>query len=183
MSAKPQRKTEPGTAVRKDVFNAGGVLLEFLASPEEVGESICLIRGMMPPGVVVPLHRHEEPELLYVLEGSLEVYRSDGPSGGWMAARVGDIVVIPSNVKHALRNGSSVPATLALVTVRVFPRACKAVRSKSTTECPDTRGDSGVNGRGRKTRILDGLTRGERGHRHQSLSLDGMKKGGPIDLA
>jgi hypothetical protein len=64
MSAKPQRKTEPGTAVRKDVFNAGGVLLEFLASPEEVGESICLIRGMMPPGVVVPLHRHEEPELL-----------------------------------------------------------------------------------------------------------------------
>ena len=116
MSAKPQRKTEPGTAVRKDVFNAGGVLLEFLASPEEVGESVCLIRGMMPSGVVVALHRHEEPELLYVLEGSLEVYRSDGPSGGWMAARVGDIVVIPSNVKHALRNGSSVPATLALVT-------------------------------------------------------------------
>jgi hypothetical protein len=33
----------------------------------KVGESICLIRGMMPPGVVVPLHRHEEPELLYVL--------------------------------------------------------------------------------------------------------------------
>ena len=82
----------------------------------KVGESICLIRGMMPPGVVVPLHRHEEPELLYVLEGSLEVYRSDGPSGGWIAARVGDIVVIPSNVKHALRNGSSVPTTLVLVT-------------------------------------------------------------------
>jgi quercetin dioxygenase-like cupin family protein len=68
----------------------------------KVGESICLIRGMMPPGVVVPLHRHEEPELLYVLEGSLEVYRSDGPSGGWMAARVGDIVVIPSNTPFAM---------------------------------------------------------------------------------
>jgi quercetin dioxygenase-like cupin family protein len=116
MSPKPQRKADPGTVVRKDVFNAGGVLLEFLASPEQVRDSICLIRGTMPPGVVVPLHRHEEPEIFYVLEGSLEVYRSDGPSGGWMIARVGDIVVIPSNVKHALRNGSSVPTTLALVT-------------------------------------------------------------------
>jgi quercetin dioxygenase-like cupin family protein len=112
----PQKKTEPGTAAHKDVFNVSGVLLEFLASPEEVKDSICFIRGMMPPGIVVPLHRHEEPELMYVLEGSLEVYRSDGPSGGWMAARTGDIVVIPSNVKHALRNGSSVPTTLALVT-------------------------------------------------------------------
>jgi len=116
MSAKPQRKTEPGTAVRKDVFNAGGVLLEFLASPEEVGDAICLIRGTMPPGVVVPLHRHEEPELLYVLEGTLEVYRSNEGSAGWTAARVGDVVVIPGNVKHALRNGSSLPVTLALVT-------------------------------------------------------------------
>ncbi len=41
MSAKPQRKADPGTVVRKDVFNAGGVLLEFLASPEEVRDSIC----------------------------------------------------------------------------------------------------------------------------------------------
>src|SRR3984893_2528623 len=116
MSVKPLTKAQPTDAVEKQVFNAAGVLLQFLASPEEVGDAIYLIRGTMPPGVVVPLHRHEEPELLYVLEGSLEVYRSGGPSGGWMAARVRDIVVIPSNVKHALRNGSSVPATLALVT-------------------------------------------------------------------
>ena len=33
MSAKPQKKTEPGTAAHKDVFNVSGVLLEFLASP------------------------------------------------------------------------------------------------------------------------------------------------------
>jgi quercetin dioxygenase-like cupin family protein len=76
----------PGTAAHKDVFNASGVLLEFLASPEEVKDSICFIRGMMPPGIVVPLYRHEEPELLYVLAGSLEVYRSGGPSGSRLCA-------------------------------------------------------------------------------------------------
>lgn len=98
------------------VFNASGVLLQFLASPDEVGDAICLIRGTMPPGVVVPLHSHAEPELLYILEGSLEVFRSSEGSSGWTTAGVGDVVTIPGSVKHALRNSSSLPMTLALVT-------------------------------------------------------------------
>jgi hypothetical protein len=53
----------------------GGVLLEFLASSDEVGHDIGLIRGTMLPGVIVPLHRDREPELLYVLSGSLEVFQ------------------------------------------------------------------------------------------------------------
>ena len=103
MPAKSLTKTEPTYAVDKQLFNAAGVLLQFLASPEEVGDAICLIRGTMPPGVVVPLHRHKDPELLYVLEGTLEVYRSSEGSAGWTVARVGDVVVVPGNVKHALR--------------------------------------------------------------------------------
>src|SRR5258706_4944466 len=68
------KKTQPSHNVDKQMFNAAGVLLQFLASPEEVGDAICLIRGTMPPGVVVPLHKHAEIELLYVLEGSLEFF-------------------------------------------------------------------------------------------------------------
>jgi quercetin dioxygenase-like cupin family protein len=116
MSVKPLTKAQATDAVDKQVFNAAGVLLQFLATLEEVGDAICLIRGTMPPGVVVPLHRHEELELLYVLEGTLEVYRSNEGSVGWTAAPAGGAVVIPSNVKHALRNRSSLPVTLALVT-------------------------------------------------------------------
>jgi quercetin dioxygenase-like cupin family protein len=116
MSAKPLTKDQPTYAVDKQVFNVAGVLLQFLASPEEVGDGICLIRGTMPPGVVVPLHRHEDLELLYVLEGTLEVYRSNEGSAGWTEARAGGLAIIPSNAKHALRNGSSLPVTLALVT-------------------------------------------------------------------
>ena len=116
MPSKSVTKTEPTYTVDKQLFNAAGVLLQFLASPEEVGDAICLIRGTMPPGVVVPLHRHEDLELLYVLEGTLEVYRSSEGSVGWTAALVGDVVVIPGNVKHALRNSSSLPVTLAVVT-------------------------------------------------------------------
>ena len=49
------KKTQPSHNVDKQMFNAAGVLLQFLASPEEVGDAICLIRGTMPPGVVLPL--------------------------------------------------------------------------------------------------------------------------------
>ena len=113
---KPRTKAKPHQGLNEQVFDAGGVLLEFLASPDEVGHDIGLIRGTMLPGVMVPLHSHREPELLYVLSGSLEVFRSTEALTGWTTAGRGDVVTIPGGVKHALRNSSAVPMTLALVT-------------------------------------------------------------------
>src|SRR3979411_2685523 len=75
-------ETQPSRNVDKQVFNAAGVLLQFLASPEEVGDAICLIRGTMPPGVVVPLHKHAEVELLYFLRARLNSsWRRKEPNG------------------------------------------------------------------------------------------------------
>ena len=113
VSAKPLTKDQP---TYKQVFKAAGVLLQFLASPEEAGDAICLMRGTMPPGVVVPLHSHAEPELLHILEGSLEIFRSNKRYSGWTTAGTGEVVTIPGSVKHALRNSSSLPMTLAVVT-------------------------------------------------------------------
>src|ERR1700730_5580375 len=69
-------ETQPSHNVDKQVFNAAGVLLEFLASPEEVGDAICLIRGTMPPGVVVPLHKHRKKEHLFFLVGVIDFFLS-----------------------------------------------------------------------------------------------------------
>jgi quercetin dioxygenase-like cupin family protein len=87
-----------------------------LASPEEVGNGICLIRGTVPPGVAVPLHSHPDLELFYILEGSMEIFQSREGASGWTTVGVGAVVAVPRNVKHALRNTSSIPATIALVT-------------------------------------------------------------------
>ena len=81
-------------------------LLEFLASPDETESEICLIRGMMPPGVAVPLHSHSDVEIFYVLEGSLEAFRFGNVTHRWVSFGPGDIVSIPGNAKHALRNSS-----------------------------------------------------------------------------
>jgi len=97
-------------------FNVFGVLLNFLITPNETGHEITLFKGTLPPGVVIPLHSHAEPEVFYVLEGSLEVYRESGQPQGWSTNQPGGVLAIPGNVKHALRNTSSTPTTVLLVT-------------------------------------------------------------------
>ena len=142
MSPEPKTKTRGHHAPGQQLFNAAGVLCEFLASPEEVGDAICLIRGTMPPGVVVPLHSHAEPELLYILEGSLEIFRSNKRSSGWTTAGAGAVVTIPGSVKHALRNSSSLPMTLALVTkselYKFFRELAKPFDAKQLDAVPTT---------------------------------------------
>jgi hypothetical protein len=51
-----------------------------------------------------------------VLEGALEVYQESGAQQGWWTLRPGNVLAIPGDVKHALRNTSSSPATTVLVT-------------------------------------------------------------------
>lgn len=97
-------------------FNMFGVLLNFLVTPNETGHEITLFKGTLPPGVVIPLHGHAEPEVLYVLEGSLEVYRESGEAPGWSTTQPGGVLAIPGNLNHALRNTSSTPTTVLLVT-------------------------------------------------------------------
>jgi quercetin dioxygenase-like cupin family protein len=116
MSFGAQTSTRPRRTIHKLLSTPGGTLLEILALPEEVGDPICLIRGTMPPGDVVPLHSHSDFELFYVLEGSLEIFQSKEGASGWMTVGVGAVVAIPGNVKHALRNTSSLPAAIVLVT-------------------------------------------------------------------
>jgi len=109
--------TAPSTGTAYKVLSSpNGTLFEILAAPEEVGDGICLIRWTVPPGVEVPLHSHSDLEIFYILEGSLEIFQSKEGASGWTTVGVGAVLAVPGNVKHALRNNSSLPATLALVT-------------------------------------------------------------------
>jgi quercetin dioxygenase-like cupin family protein len=119
-AGKTQRRNEMSTllnnAVSKPLAMPNGTLFEILTSPKEIGDEVCLIRGTLPAGSVVPLHSHEDFELFYVVEGSLEIFQSKEGEDGWVTAGIGASVAIPGNVKHAMRNSSTTPVTIALVT-------------------------------------------------------------------
>ena len=114
MSIKTEKQQQ--VASNEQTFDIFGVRLQFLIAPEQSSGKISLYRGTLPPGIVVPLHSHPEPEVFYVLEGNLEVYQESGAQQGWSIARAGNVVAIPADIKHALRNTSSRPATTVLVT-------------------------------------------------------------------
>ncbi|MBB5711842.1 cupin domain-containing protein [Sphingomonas xinjiangensis] len=78
----------------------------------DADQEYVVIRSIVPPGVVVPLHSHGDRETIVVTGGRLEAWLR----GSWAAYETGEIIEIPSNEKHALRNGSASEAHLVLVT-------------------------------------------------------------------
>lgn len=110
-------ETKAGTSSRNEqqTFIVLGVLLQFLCTPEQINDQISVMRGTVPPGVVIPLHSHADPEIFYVLNGSLEVFQAEGPSAGWQTVNAAEVVSIPGNVRHALRNTCASPTTSIIV--------------------------------------------------------------------
>lgn len=73
-------------------------------------ESYCLMKGVVGPGVFVPLHSHEDRETFFVLSGEIEAWTGEQ----WTVFRVGETLDIPGNQKHAWRNVSNEPTTLLI---------------------------------------------------------------------
>lgn len=93
-----------------------GPTIQFVTPPEGDENGPCVMRGSIPPGGSVPLHRHPDPETFYVLSGALEAYNGSL----WILLRAGDIFTVPSNATHGFRNRSYKPAvTLITSTVRL----------------------------------------------------------------
>jgi len=98
------------------LLNVFGPLLQFVVTPAQSSEAFTLIRGIVPPGVAIPLHSHADPEVLFVLEGELNVLKYEGGSSHWVTTKAGETVCIPGDVRHALRNTSTATVTLLLIT-------------------------------------------------------------------
>src|ERR1700724_1385750 len=111
MNITSETKTGTSSRAEEQTFIVLGVLLQFLSTPEQINDQITVMRGTVPSGVVIPLHSHADPEIFYVLNGSLEVFQAEGPSEGWQTVNAGEVVSIPGNVRHALRNTSPSPIT------------------------------------------------------------------------
>src|ERR1700726_5024917 len=116
MNATSQTKTGTNGSTEQQTFIVLGVLLHFLSTPEQINDQIGVMRGTVPSGVVIPLHSHSDPEIFYALKGSLEVFQAEGPSAGWQTVNTAEVVSIPGNVRHAVRNTSPSPMTSIIVT-------------------------------------------------------------------
>ena len=102
MNITSETKTGTGRGAEEQTFIVLGVLLQFLSTPEQINDQISVMRGTVLPGVVIPLHSHADPEIFYVLIGSLEVFQAEDPCAGWQTVNAGEVVSIPGNVRHEI---------------------------------------------------------------------------------
>ena len=113
---------DPGEAERLDVL---GPVVEYLTQPRD-GEP-CVMRGTIPPGVQVPLHRHADPETFLAISGEIEGLRETADGFDWVPIRPGDIFHVPGGAKHAFRNRTSTPAMMVIVSTDKIGRFFKEV--------------------------------------------------------
>jgi hypothetical protein len=88
MNATSDTKTDTSRGADQQTFIVLGVLLQFLSTPEQVKDQISVMRGTISSGVVIPPHSHADPEIFYMLDGSLEVFQSEG----WQTVSTGEVV-------------------------------------------------------------------------------------------
>jgi len=105
-----------------DTIDVMGPTIQFLTRPQADDGSPCLLRGTIPPGGVVPLHRHADPETFIAISGEVEGLTERDGRYAWVRVRPGDVFHVPGGAKHAWRNGSSEPAMQFIVTTSKLGR-------------------------------------------------------------
>ena len=100
-----------------------GATVEFLSWSDE----FCVMRGFIPAGSGVPLHRHGDAEVFLVLSGAQQVLVQEESGLQWRDAQAGDYVRIPGDVLHAHRNVTDEPAVDLIITTARLGRFFKEI--------------------------------------------------------
>jgi quercetin dioxygenase-like cupin family protein len=122
---------DPRTA---EAINVLGPTIQFLTPLEGSQDAPCVMRGTIPPGGVVPLHSHADPETFLALSGELDGLVHSAHGVAWARIEPGDVFHVPGEAKHAFRNRSQAPAVMIVIGTTRIGRFFREVGA------PDTEG-------------------------------------------
>lgn len=117
-----------------------GATFEFL-TPPTAHDQFCVIRGMMPPGGIVPLHSHDDTEAFLVVSGSKQLLTQGSGGLEWNRVRAGDYVHVASGTPHAWRNDTSEPTVDLIVTTKRMGEFFQEVSRPAGTAGPPSAED------------------------------------------
>jgi quercetin dioxygenase-like cupin family protein len=132
------RIAEGTPAQPRDVF---GPTVEFLRRPDDADAGFCVMLGVVPPGVTVPLHSHGDAEDFYIVDGTPQVLMHGNHGLQRRDAHAGDYVRVRGGTPHAHRNISDKPAIDLIVTTarlgRFFLEVGRPVTGSPQPPTPD----------------------------------------------
>jgi quercetin dioxygenase-like cupin family protein len=79
-----------------EAINVLGPTIQFLTPLEGSQDAPCVMRGTIPPGGVVPLHSHADPETFLALSGELDGLVHSAHGVAWARIEPGDVFQSPA---------------------------------------------------------------------------------------
>lgn len=121
-----------------------GPTLRYVIEPSGDND-ICLMIGTIPPGVVVPLHSHADPETFLPISGEIEglAYRSDRDFE-WLRITAGNTFHVPPGAKHAFKNVGQHPAVMYIVSTGRIGRFFREIGERLTPQQPTAPSDEAL---------------------------------------
>lgn len=98
------------------IFDVFGPSVEFLNMTGNEDDIYTVMKGIVPPGISVPLHIHPDDESFFILSGTMQIAKEQENRFDWIDVKKDDFIHIPGNVKHALRNQSDEPVSGIIIT-------------------------------------------------------------------
>jgi len=98
-----------------EILDVLGPTLQLLTPLGEGDDLPCVMRGVIPPGVIVPLHRHPEPETFFGISGEIEGFAQSAHGARWTCIKPGNVFHVPGGAQHAFRNFGREPAVSLVV--------------------------------------------------------------------
>ena len=86
-----------------DNENVKGVTGRVVIGKEDQADNFCMRVFTVAPGGFTPRHSHEWEHEIFVHSGNGEVFRD----GGWTPVTAGNIIFVPGNEEHQIRNNGS----------------------------------------------------------------------------
>jgi len=99
-----------------DTIQVLGASVGILLGPSADDNSKCVLKGVIPSGVTVPMHSHDATEVFYILSGKIDVLIETDGKLRWEEAGPGDLVETPGETRHAFRNRSQDAVKTLVVT-------------------------------------------------------------------
>jgi len=117
-----------------------GASVQLLDPPTDERHDPRVMRGVIPPHAVVPLHSHSDPETFVGVSGQLEGLSATDDGFRWIPIGPGDVFHVPGNARHAFRNPSDEPAvSIVIITGQLsdfFEETGKPLPAGATTTWP-----------------------------------------------